>query len=231
MFLPSPLLPFPWLPRPSVTELRLPAIGAPGSDSTPARSPLLNMAHNIPVKSANCFFVLWKHLLLLSAWADPTLSLDHRTGPGLLQGQGKRCGGDGEGVIAVPMTLLASLCSPLWNEGALDSETCSHSLRPCSDCWSYCSDSSIALLFRSVFPRLRKRSAGGGRELTEALTSCLQALVRADVLIQGTKFKHLGGSGVAQCSARSLAAAISQRSGLSWARRWPCLHLAWGLRD
>ena len=65
----------------------------------------------------------------------------------------------------------------------------------------------------------------------EVLASCLQALIKADVLIQRTKLKHLRGPGELWCSAHSLAATTGHSSGFSRADRRLCLHLSWGLRD
>ena len=65
----------------------------------------------------------------------------------------------------------------------------------------------------------------------EVLASCLQALIKADVLIQRTKLKHLQGPGELWCSAHSLAATTGRSLGFSRADRRLCLHLSWGLRD
>lgn len=123
-----------------------------------------SMAQNLPVRSANCFSVLWKHLLLPSAWAGTTLSPGRRTGPGLLQGQGKHCGVEGEGVILLWDLGSAGLPMQLpWNEWALYSEMYSHGLRLCLDCWSHSSDFSQGSL----------RWGWGGREPLEALALSL----------------------------------------------------------
>lgn len=99
-------------------------------------------------------------------------------GPSFLQGQGKHRGIEGEGV-----TFLCDLAATMERMGSV------LSLRLCLDCWCHLGDFNIAFLFRSVFPRLPNGSTSQGGTHGGA---CLmpQALVKADVLIQRTKFKH-----------------------------------------